>query len=71
MHDSLMCNVNWAKRSLTNNPRCGLCENEDENTLHVLKDCKATTEIWCQVGDPASTSSFRIGNLQRNSGLWL
>lgn len=49
MHDR---NANRAKHALTNTPRCGLCEDEDETTLHVLCDCKVAREVWRQVGGP-------------------
>lgn len=46
MHNRFMCNANRAIRNLTNDPRCGICDNEYETILHVFRDCKVVREVW-------------------------
>lgn len=65
MHDHLLSNTNRAKRNLTNNPHCAICEDQDESIIHILKDCKAAREVWRQVGGPANAVSFKSRTLQK------
>ncbi|KAK8483309.1 hypothetical protein V6N11_019422 [Hibiscus sabdariffa] len=45
-HQKLMTNVERCKRCLTLDPSCPICHTFDESTLHLLRDCPATKQIW-------------------------
>lgn len=48
-HDRLMGNVNRLKRKLTIDPKCFICGDEDETTLHILRDCPAARSVWSRL----------------------
>ncbi|KAJ1441395.1 Ribonuclease H-like superfamily [Sesbania bispinosa] len=40
---------------------CPVCQQSEETTLHVLRDCAATKEVWRSLGvDPDSASFFSV-----------
>ncbi|MBA0720067.1 hypothetical protein Golax_007707, partial [Gossypium laxum] len=46
------------------NSSCPVCECKIEDTLHVLRDCKATEEVWLHVIPIDKQSHFFSGSLQ-------
>ena len=46
MHDRLLTNVERVRRRLTYTDICEKCHLENENTIHVLRDCPFATWIW-------------------------
>ena len=51
-HDRLMGNVNRFKRKLTDDPKCFVCGELAESTLHILRDCPAARSVWRKVEGP-------------------
>ena len=43
---ALLTNVERARRHLTTDLNCPLCASEDENSLHVLRDCEIARGVW-------------------------
>ncbi|XP_021741473.1 uncharacterized protein LOC110707739 [Chenopodium quinoa] len=60
-----MANVNRFMRNLTDDPRCKICNSQDDTTLHLLRDCTMAKDIWNQIGGPASIRSFKEGTLKQ------
>ena len=46
LHDRLLTNVNRAKRGMTNDPLCPLCELEYEDTKHITRHCSEAQRVW-------------------------
>lgn len=45
-HDRLMTNTNRYIRGLTNDPRCGLCGDTEEDSDHILRKCPNAVRVW-------------------------
>jgi len=45
-HDRLMTNSHRVKRRLATDPNCRICIHEEEDSLHILRDCRLAQEIW-------------------------
>jgi len=48
-HDHLMTNAHRVKRGLASDPKCKSCLQEDEDTLHILRDCRYAREVWSKL----------------------
>ena len=44
--DRLMTNSNRFIRKMADDPRCLVCGEVEENTIHILRDCPAASRIW-------------------------
>ena len=44
-----MTNSHRVKRGLATNPNCNSCTQEEENSLHILRDCRYAREVWTQM----------------------
>lgn len=64
-HDRLLGNVYRFKRQLTNDPNCAICNEADETTLHILRDCPASRCVWKKIGGPAISPVFFQGELKQ------
>jgi hypothetical protein len=58
VHDNLMINGNRARRHLTNNPVCELCNLELESTSHALRGCLFAKRIWLQLVEARGRRTF-------------
>ena len=57
-HDRLMTNAHRVKRGLATDPKCKSCLQEDEDTLHILRDCRFAREIWSKLIPAGERESF-------------
>jgi len=48
-HDRLLTNTHRVKRGLVDDPQCKGCLQEDEDRLHILRDCKYAREVWTKL----------------------
>lgn len=46
LHDRLMTNANRFIRKLTDDPRCLVCGEVEENVEHILRKCPIATMVW-------------------------
>ncbi|KAL6540841.1 hypothetical protein OROMI_024724 [Orobanche minor] len=46
VQDRLLTNELRYKRNMAPNPYCGICQETNENVLHILRHCTAAKEIW-------------------------
>lgn len=46
--DRLMTNGNRFIRKMTDDPRCFMCGEVEENTIHLLRECPAAKHVWRQ-----------------------
>lgn len=63
-HDRLMGNLNRYKRNLTDNPSCFICGQDNESSIHILRDCPAAKSVWRRLGGRSNFSSFYQGDLK-------
>lgn len=63
-HDRLLGNGNRYRRHLTDDPKCFICGELDESTLHILRSCPAARCVWNKVGGPANSQAFYQGELK-------
>lgn len=45
-----MTNGNRFIHKMTDDPRCFVCGEIEENTLHILRDCPAASRVWKLLG---------------------
>lgn len=57
-HDRLLGNLNRYRRRMTDNPKCYICNAEEESTLHILRDFPAAKLVWRRVGGLAHDGKF-------------
>nr|KYP39554.1 Putative ribonuclease H protein At1g65750 family [Cajanus cajan] len=77
LHDSLLTNLTRFERGLGPDPTCSICMQEEEDTIHVLRDCEFAGEVWNKITGGAITRRSRnrdiqcwiTSNLVRNSQL--
>lgn len=50
---------------MTDNPRCYICGDAEETTLHILRDCPAARLIWNKLGGPAEQQSFYQAHMKQ------
>lgn len=50
VHDALSMNDTRARRGLASSHNCTRCANGPESTLHCLRDCHHTREVWLRLG---------------------
>lgn len=48
--DRLMTNSNRFLRNLTDDPRCFVCGEVEENTAHILRNCPVAILVWRRLG---------------------
>lgn len=52
LNDCLPTRVNLTKRRVMENPKCPICEREEETISHTLWSCPAATDVWAEAGSP-------------------
>jgi len=57
-HDRLMTNAHRVKRGLATDPKCKSCIYEEEDTLHILRDCIYAREVWNKLVPVAEQDTF-------------
>ncbi|CAL8995128.1 unnamed protein product [Prunus brigantina] len=67
----ILTNEQRARRQLTSDPSCSVCDGFSESIVHLLRDCPRANEVWRAVGLPSKVSALShadvkpwlIGNL--------
>lgn len=59
-HDRVMTNSNRFLRNLTDDPRCLVCGEVEENTAHILRDCPTAIMVWGKLGVELRNVSWRL-----------
>lgn len=62
-HDRLMTNANRFIRQLSDDPRCYVCGEVEENTIHILRECPVAKILWRKLGVKVEDDQWR-GNLK-------
>lgn len=57
-HDKLMTNLNKWKRKLVDFPKCEICHQQEESSLHTVRDCSDATKVWAHFLPPNLSSKF-------------
>ena len=72
--DRLMSNGNRFIRRMTDDPRCFVCGEIEENTIHILRDCLAAKRVWRLLGVQTDDLIWRIplrdwllGNIEKRN----
>lgn len=60
----LLANAERTRRGLANNSLCSLCGHDNEDVIHVLRDCLATKDVWMHVLPPDQQNMFISTPLQ-------
>lgn len=55
-----MTNNNQFIRKMTDDPRCFVCGETEEHTLHILRDCPAASRVWKLLGVATDDLAWRI-----------
>lgn len=63
-HDRILGNLNRFKRHMTKHPRCFICGETEESSIHILRDCTAARLVWRKIGGYASKPEFWVGNIK-------
>ncbi|CAN1794997.1 Putative ribonuclease H protein At1g65750 [Linum perenne] len=63
-HNRLLTNVERKRRHMTDEDSCRLCPSTAEDSLHILRDCKAAVSFWKAFLPPSIVAPFFSGNLQ-------
>lgn len=58
--DRLMTNGNRFVRKMTDDPRCLVCGEVEENTIHILRDCPAARLIWKRLNVDTDDLAWKI-----------
>ena len=58
--DRIMTNSNRFLRRLTDDPRCLVCGEVEENTAHILRECPAALMVWRKLGVELRTVTWRL-----------
>lgn len=56
--DKLLTNLARFKRNLTTNSLCSPCNREEEDVLHILRDCDCAVNIWNEILQPQDLQEF-------------
>lgn len=64
-HDRVMGNSNRYKRYLVDDPKCVICNDPEETTLHILRDCPSARSVLRKVGGPANSIHFTHGSIKQ------
>ena len=48
MHERLLTNMERLKMGMTTEGKCSICNDYEETTLHMLRDCMEARMIWLQ-----------------------
>lgn len=64
-HDRLLGNLIRYRRRMTNNPKCYVCDAEEESVLHILRDCPAARMVWRKLGGPSHKTEFFTSTLKQ------
>ncbi|CAN1126971.1 Putative ribonuclease H protein At1g65750 [Linum perenne] len=63
-HNRILTNVERQRRHLTNEAGCQRCTGLNEDTLHVIRDCKVAREVWSSLLPPGFDGNFFTDDLQ-------
>ncbi|RYR16350.1 hypothetical protein Ahy_B04g073348 [Arachis hypogaea] len=64
VHNVILTNLERKRRHLTTDDTCPRCRNQDESTIHVLRDCFYAKSIWRLLNPPDSSRSFYSTGLE-------
>lgn len=48
-HDAILSNENHVRRHIAINATCSSCQNPNETSLHIVRDCHEARRIWLQL----------------------
>lgn len=57
-NDGLWVNFKRWQARMSGNPRCPLCDIEEETALHLFRDCSEVKPLWLQICDPSCLPRF-------------
>lgn len=60
MHERLLTNEDMVRRGISNDNSCLICNNGEENLLHLLTDCRRAKGIWLSLGALEKDTNFFI-----------
>lgn len=63
-HDRILGNLTRFKRNMTTDPRCFICGQDEESSLHILRDCAAAKLVWRKIGGNSSTPEFWVNDIK-------
>ncbi|CAN1152850.1 Putative ribonuclease H protein At1g65750 [Linum perenne] len=69
MHNKLMTNLERTRRHLTSNSLCPRCNNYEESTAHVLRDCVFAIATWSLLGVHTNGSAQKPLNKWLSDGM--
>ena len=58
--DRIMTNGNRFIRHLTDDPRCYVCGEVEENTLHILRECPVAKILWRKLGVQVEAVQWKV-----------
>ena len=73
--DRLMTNANRFLRNLTEDPRCYVCGEVEENSEHIIRDCPAARVVWSKItsndqgGSRVSFRDWIIDNIGKQAAV--
>ncbi|KAL6499591.1 hypothetical protein OROGR_027501 [Orobanche gracilis] len=59
MHDAIQVNANRFRRNLVESAACSRCSSPWEDTMHCLRDCPHSKELWLKMG-AVSWANFNV-----------
>ncbi|KAL6499590.1 hypothetical protein OROGR_027500 [Orobanche gracilis] len=59
MHDAIQVNANGFRRNLVESAACSRCSSPWEDTMHCLRDCPHSKELWLKMG-VVSWANFNV-----------
>lgn len=63
-HDKILTNNGWWRRKMTDTLACSRCSQIVEDTLHTIKDCPASKNVWLKMGMMHFIPNFFVLPLQ-------
>ncbi|CAN1754317.1 Putative ribonuclease H protein At1g65750 [Linum perenne] len=63
-NNKLLTNAERYRRHITNCGDCGVCLGTPESSLHVLRDCAASREVWDRFQEISSNPDFYTMNME-------
>lgn len=59
---AFLTNSKRMRRGMTQSNLCPLCNNGEENLLHVFRDCTAAAQVWNLISESKFRNDFMIGD---------
>ncbi|CAN1819071.1 Putative ribonuclease H protein At1g65750, partial [Linum perenne] len=62
--NKLLTNAERHRRHLTSSGDCGVCTGEPETSIHILRDCALSREVWSRFRDISEQPGFFTANME-------